>query len=86
MKIEEEILKAKDADKIVYGGKQALQYIKEGKAKMIIIAENCEQDIKNDINHYASIANIPVNVYKDSKEIGIFCGKPFTISALAILK
>ena len=54
----------------------------EGTAKMVILASNCPEDIKQKVQ----ATNVPVLEYEGtSVELGPVCGKPFTIAAMAIL-
>jgi large subunit ribosomal protein L30e len=62
-----------------------MQNAKTGKAKMIILASNCPQDIKDDIEYYCKLSKVPVMTYKGaSMDLAEVCNKPFIISALSI--
>jgi large subunit ribosomal protein L30e len=71
--------------KVSFGASVALQNAKTGKAKMIVLAANCPQDIKEQIEYYGEISKVPVVAYKGaSMDLAEVCNKPFIISALSI--
>ena len=71
--------------KVLFGGSNAVKTAKIGKAKIIIVAVNCPQSIRTDIEYYCRFSNIPVIVYNGTNiDLGIACGKPHMVSALTI--
>jgi large subunit ribosomal protein L30e len=71
--------------KIQLGANSALKSARTKKAKLVIVASNCLQSIREDIEYYCGLANIPVSIYKGSSlDLGAVCGKPFEVSALTI--
>ena len=71
--------------KVLLGSKSAVKAAKLGKAKLIIVAENCPEDVRKDIDYYARLSGIPVLEFKGSSyDLGLVCGKPFMVSALVI--
>ena len=72
--------------KLVIGFKKTLNACRFGKAKLIIVALNAPEHIKEDIMYYAKLSNIPVYLYPGSSwDLGALCRKPFMVSSLAIL-
>jgi large subunit ribosomal protein L30e len=71
--------------KILFGTNNAIKNAKAGRAKLIIVASNCQQKIRGDIEYYCRLSNIPVTIYKGTSiDLGAVCGKPFKVSALTI--
>ena len=71
--------------KVSFGANSALQNAKTGKAKMIILAANCPKNIKEQVEYYGKISNVPVLMYKGaSMDLAAVCNKLFIISALSI--
>lgn len=71
--------------KVSFGANAALQNAKTGKVKMIILANNCPKDIKEHVEYYGKISNVPVMTYKGaSMDLAAVCNKLFIISALSI--
>ena len=83
--IDKAIASAVKTGKVSFGANAALQNAKSGKAKMIILASNCPKDIKEQIEYYAKISQVPVITYKGgSMDLAEVSNKPFIISALSI--
>ena len=71
--------------KVWFGANNAIKNIKMGKAKLVVIAENCPKNIHEDIEYYCKLSKIPMIIYKGtSLDLGAVCGKPFMVSALTI--
>jgi len=71
--------------KISFGTNNAVKNAKTRKAKLIIVASNCPQKVREDIEYYCKLSNIPVTIYKGTSiDLGAVCGKPFKVSALTI--
>ena len=71
--------------KVSFGANSAIQSARTGKAKMIVLASNCPVEIREDIEYYCKLSNIPLLVYNGSStDLAAVCGKPFLLSALTI--
>jgi len=71
--------------KVSFGANSAIQNAKTKKARLIILASNCPKNVREDIEYYSKLSNIPVIIYKGSStDLALLCGKPFTVSALSI--
>ena len=71
--------------KVLFGTKNAVNNARARKAKLIILASNCPQKIRSDIEYYCMLSNLPVTIYKGTRiDLGAVCGKPFKVSALTI--
>ena len=71
--------------KVLFGVNNAVRNAKTGKAKLIIVASNCPQKTRGDIEYYCKLSNIPVVIYNGTSiDLGAVCGKAFTVSALII--
>ena len=71
--------------KIQFGASSALKSAKTKKAKIIIVASNCPQKVKEDIEYYCGLSSIPVSIYRGtSVDLGAVCGKPFEVSVLSV--
>jgi large subunit ribosomal protein L30e len=72
--------------KVILGSDKSLKALKLGQAKLVILASNCPEAVRADVEQYAKLANIPVHVYNgDSTELGLACGKPFLVNMVAVL-
>ncbi|CAL1287894.1 60S ribosomal protein L30-like [Argiope bruennichi] len=71
--------------KYVLGQKQTLKALRQGKAKLVIIANNTPPLKKSEIEYYAMLAKTGVHHYSGSNiELGTACGKYFRVCALSI--
>ncbi len=83
----QEIKKLLKEEKLVIGKDSVLKHLRQGKAETLYTAENCPQELKEELEHLAGIAGIEV---KDSglqnTELGDVCKKPFSIAVIAVAK
>jgi len=71
--------------RVMFGANNAIKSAKLGRAKLILVASNCPRNIMADIAYYANLSGVTVIIYKGSSiDLGMTCGKPFTVSALTI--
>ena len=71
--------------KVLFGANKAVESVKLGRAKLIVLASNCPRDIVEDIMNYSRFSNVPVVIYKGTSiDLGAACGKPFMVSALTV--
>lgn len=70
--------------KVLIGADQTMKAVERGEAKMVILAQNA-RDL-DAIRQQAGNKKVPIYQYQGfGTELGPACGKPFAISALAIL-
>ena len=85
--IERSIRLAVDTGKVRLGSRDAVKAALNGEAKLIILAENCPDEAKGNIEHYSKMSGVPLYRYVGtSMDLGALCGKPFPIAALSILE
>merc|ERR1711894_6828 len=71
--------------KFVLGYKQTLKTLRQGKAKLVIIANNTPPLRKSEIEYYAMLAKTGVHHYNGNNiELGTACGKYFRVTTLSI--
>lgn len=84
--LENEIKNVLKSGKAVLGINNSLKALMLGKAKAVIIAGKIPKSYDEDIRRYASLSNTPViNFPGSSRDLGLVCGKPFPVTAIAIL-
>ncbi|EDV23292.1 60S ribosomal protein L30 [Trichoplax sp. H2] len=67
------------------GYKSTLKSIRQGKAKLVLIANNTQPIRKSEIEYYAMLARTGVHHYGgDNNELGTACGKYFRVSTMSI--
>jgi len=80
MNIERALKKAIETGEVVMGSKETLDAIERKKAKLVVIASNCPLQIAEKTKKSS------LHVFKGTGvELGIACGKPFSIAVLAVL-
>uniref|UniRef100_A0A0C9S095 Large ribosomal subunit protein eL30 n=1 Tax=Amblyomma americanum TaxID=6943 RepID=A0A0C9S095_AMBAM len=71
--------------KYVLGHKQTIKTLRQGKAKLIIIANNTPPLRKSEIEYYAMLAKTGVHHYTGNNiELGTACGKHYRVCCLSI--
>lgn len=79
------ITTAAKTGKVQFGAGIALKSVKTKKAKMILFASNCPQHIKDNIEYYCKLSEVPLYIYRGaSSDLGALCGKPFDVSVLTV--
>lgn len=87
MNIERAIRKVVDTGEVILGAKESIASVMDKKARLVLVAENCPKDLKDDLDHYANLSNIYVyNFPGSSMEMGAVCGKPYVISMLSVIE
>ena len=85
MDIERGLRVAVDTGKVILGSNKSIQAIKLGNGELVVLAANAPKTLKEDIEVYSKLSEIPVHVFDGSSvELGSICGKPFTVSVLVI--
>mmetsp|Transcript_143465 Transcript_143465/g.248350 ORF Transcript_143465/g.248350 Transcript_143465/m.248350 type:complete len:117 (-) Transcript_143465:111-461(-) len=76
---------------VMKSGKYSLGYsttlktLRQGKAKLILIANNCPPLRKSEIEYYAMLAKTGVHHFHgDNTELGTACGRYYRVSCLSI--
>merc|ERR1712014_107243 len=71
--------------KYVLGYKQTLKTLRNGKSKLVIIANNTPPLRKSEIEYYAMLAKTGVHHFAgDNNTLGTACGKYFRVCTLSI--
>jgi large subunit ribosomal protein L30e len=77
---------------VIKSGKVSIGYnttnktIKEGKCKLIVIANNCPSTRRLELEYLAMLNKCPIHhFYGNNNELGIACGKFFSCSSVGII-
>jgi len=75
--------------KILYGKKQVIKNLfRNNPFKMLIVSNNCPVELLNQLNHFNSLLNDKLFIYKykgSSWDLGIACAKPYMISLMGVI-
>ncbi|MCM2465306.1 50S ribosomal protein L30e [Methanoculleus oceani] len=75
--------KAVKTGTVFLGQNKTQECIEEGKAKLVVVAKNSPESVKNLVKE----TDIPVYVYEGSSvQLGKACGMPYVVSALAVVE
>ena len=72
---------------IVFGKNQVLKNLRKNPFKMIIVANNCPYDLMSELEHYNSLLENKIFIYKykgSSWDLGLACAEGYMISILGI--
>lgn len=87
MSLNQPIASAVSTGECKIGAKSSIDAIKTGKAKLVVIASNCPKDELDDIEQYAKLAEIKIHKFEGTSwDLGETVGKPFMVSAIAVIK
>ncbi len=76
---------ATSSGKVIFGSKRAIKAVKKGTAALVILANNCPDEIKKDILYYSAISNINLVILDvNSIDMGRILGKPFFVASMTI--
>jgi len=85
MNIQEEVQTAIKNNKVVFGYRRSIKFIKLNTPKLIVVANNLPEKLRKDIEHHVKVGGIKMETFNGtSRELGIICSKPFPVSTLVI--
>ena len=71
--------------KVEFGSSNAMASVGQAKAKLVILANNCSSDTRQDILYNAGQSEVPVYIFQGSSlDLGALCEKPFPVQALVV--
>ncbi len=77
---------AVDSGDVALGARQVIRSIESSSAKLVVIASGNKADAINDIKYITGISGIRLEVFTgNSMELGSVCGKPYSVSVLAVI-
>jgi len=69
------------------GAQSSLEALRRGDAKLVVIAANCKQDDREDLERFAQLGEVKIQIFEGTSwDLGETVGKPFMVSAIAIVK
>jgi large subunit ribosomal protein L30e len=79
-----DLKKALKEEKIAFGANQAIRNLKNGKTKVIFLANNCSDKIRKNIEYYANLSKAKIiDLDKSKNELSVFCKKGYPISVIS---
>ena len=87
MSLNQPIASAVSTGKCLLGTKSSIDAIKNGEAKLVVVAANCPRDEYEDIERYAQLSGIKIREFNGTSwDLGEVIGRPHMVAAIAILE
>jgi large subunit ribosomal protein L30e len=78
---------AVDSGEVAIGAESVISSIKGSTSKLVILASLGKKELYDDITHLAKLSEVKIMLFSgNSMDLGTVCGKPFSVSALSIIK
>ncbi|PIT85390.1 50S ribosomal protein L30e [Candidatus Micrarchaeota archaeon CG10_big_fil_rev_8_21_14_0_10_59_7] len=75
-----------DSGKVELGADRTKKLLLTSEPKLVVLAANCPANTAQELRRYGELAGVPILDYPGtSVELGVVCGKPFCVSAMAVL-
>jgi len=85
--LDRELKVALKTGRVVFGSREVLKLASAGKGKLVVIASNCPELIREQIEYYAKLSGIPIyHAPYTNVEIGEMCQRKHPISSLLVLE
>ncbi|MBI2664121.1 ribosomal L7Ae/L30e/S12e/Gadd45 family protein [Candidatus Woesearchaeota archaeon] len=73
--------------RLVLGAKIILKQMKLGNVSKVFLSNNCPDSVKKDVAYYCGLGGCSVeSLEMPNDELGVVCKKPFSVSAVGLLK
>ncbi len=85
--VNRELQKVVNSGKIRIGAKETIKALRRKEAKIVIHASNCPEEIKEEFKDIDKNEKEKIALYEypaNSLELGLACGKPYSIASLCI--
>eukprot|EP00166_Cyanidium_caldarium_P002967 ctg_286.g126 len=70
--------------KTTLGLKSTLKSLRQGKTKLVVLANNCPPLVRSQIEYYCLLAKCGVHHFQGNVQLGTACGKFFRCSCLGV--
>ncbi len=72
-------------DKLLVGKEVVLKALKSKKLQKVYMASNCPAKLKEDVEYYAKLAEVPIiALTQNNEELGVFCKKNYFVAVVGI--
>ena len=86
MEVNEELNKLEKTGEFVLGSNETVEATRSGNSKLTILSATCPPEVEEEVRELADNNDVPLYFYKGgSEELGLALGKPFLISAMAVI-
>ena len=83
--VNKQIRMAVKTGKVDFGTKTTVSSVRQSKAKLVILANNCPGAQRDDIMYHADLSETPIYIFQGSSlDLGALCEVPYPVSALTV--
>lgn len=83
--VDKAVASAVKTGKVVVGAREAVRSLKNGKARLVVLTSDSPPQLREDLEYYGKLSNIPVVIYKgNSIDLGVVCGEQFPVASLTV--
>jgi large subunit ribosomal protein L30e len=87
LSLNQPIASAVSTGKCFLGAKSSIDAIKNGEAKLVVVAANCPRNEYEDIQRYAQLSGIKIREFNGTSwDLGEVIGRPHMVAVIAILE
>ena len=74
-----------DSGKVEFGANTGVKRALAGKAKLVVLADNCPPEVRDDVLRFCKLSGVPTAVFEGtSVELGTVVGRPHPVSVLTV--
>lgn len=85
--IKDDIKSAVSGKNAIFGCRQVIKKLKTKELKAVVFSSNCPDALKKEMLKECEMSNTKYEDFSDTgKQLGMFCGKPFSISVIGIME
>jgi len=86
VEVSEELNKLEKTGKFVLGSNETIDATRSGESKLTILSATCPPDVEDKVRKLADENDVSLYFYQGgSEDLGLALGKPFLISAMAVI-
>ncbi len=84
--VNRELQKVMSEGKMILGARETEKALRRGEAKLVIHASNCPHELRARLKKLCEDADVPFHEYRASSvELGLACGKPYSVASLCVV-
>jgi large subunit ribosomal protein L30e len=74
-----------DSGKVEFGANTGVKRALAGKAKLVVLASNCPEEVRDDVLRFCRLSGVPTAAFDGtSMELGTVVGRPHPVSVLTV--
>lgn len=87
MDVNEELREVEKTGKVVLGLNETIKAVSSGDSELVILSSTCPADVEENVRDQAEENDVLLYLYPGgSEDLGLALGKPFLVSAMAVIE